>query len=219
MYKHNKISIVIPCYKEEKLLGQVIEGLPDFVDTIIVVDDNSPDNTYEVAQNYALKDSRILVIQHKKNEGVGGAISTGYKKSLQLDAHIAVVMAGDAQMDPEELPLLLDPIIEESYDYAKGDRLSSGQAWEMIPKIRYLGNSALSLLTKIASGYWHVKDSQSGYTAISKNALQAIDWDKTYKRYGQPNDLLVRLNIHNFRVKDVPIRPIYNIESILVLSR
>lgn len=211
LYKNNKVAIVIPCYKEEKLLGKVVEGLPSYVNHIIIIDDMSPDNTYEVAQNYAKQDERVIVIKHKQNQGVGGAISTGYKKALEMDSDVAVVMAGDAQMDPEELPDILDPIVEEGYDYSKGDRLSSGQAWEMIPKIRYLGNSALSLLTKIASGYWHVKDSQSGYTAISKKALQTIDWDKTYKRYGQPNDLLVRLNIHNFRVKDVPIRPIYNI--------
>lgn len=211
LYKNNKVAIVIPCYKEEKLMGKVVEGLPSYVDHIIIIDDMSPDNTYEVAQHYAKQDERIIVIKHEQNQGVGGAISTGYKKALEMDSDVAVVMAGDAQMDPEELPAILDPIVEEGYDYSKGDRLSSGQAWEMIPKIRYLGNSALSLLTKIASGYWHVKDSQSGYTAISKKAMQTIDWDKTYKRYGQPNDLLVRLNIHNFRVKDVPIRPIYNI--------
>ena len=211
MYKNNKVTIVIPCYNEEKLLAKVIEGLPSYIDHIIIIDDVSTDATYEVAKTLSENDKRIIVIRHEQNMGVGGAISTGYKKALVLNSDVAVVMAGDAQMDPLELPAILDPVIEEGYDYSKGDRLSSGQAWEMIPKIRYLGNSALSLLTKIASGYWHVKDSQSGYTAISKKALQTIDWDKTYKRYGQPNDLLVRLNIHNFRVKDVPIRPIYNI--------
>ena len=211
MYKNNILSIVIPCYKEELLLGKVLEGLPSYVDHIIIIDDKSPDNTYEVALNHASCDKRIVVIKHEQNEGVGGAISTGYKKALELDSDVAVVMAGDAQMDPEELPIIIDPVVEEGYDYSKGDRLSSGKAWEMIPKVRYLGNSALSLFTKIASGYWHVKDSQSGYTAINRKALETIDWDKTYKRYGQPNDLLVRLNIHNFRVKDVPIRPIYNI--------
>jgi len=120
-------------------------------------------------------------------------------------------MAGDAQMPPDELPDIIKPIIEDDADYTKGNRLFSGKAWNMIPRVRYLGNSALSLLTKIASGYWHVADSQSGYTAINLKALETIDWDKTYKRYGQPNDLLVRLNIFNFRVKDIPIRPVYGV--------
>lgn len=211
MYKECQISVVIPCFNEEKLLGTVLDGIPIFIDKIIVVDDESPDKTSEIAQSYAENDNRIIVIRHDSNQGVGGAIATGYKKSVELDIDVAVVMAGDAQMDPNELPMLLDPVIEEGYDYSKGDRLTSGKAWNMIPKVRYLGNSALSLMTKIASGYWHVKDSQSGYTAISKKALTTIDWDLTYKRYGQPNDLLVRLNIHEFRVKDVPIKPIYNI--------
>ncbi len=211
MYKNNIISVVIPCYNEELLISKVLQDIPDFIDKIITIDDRSKDETFEILLAASLKDDRIVPIRHEKNQGVGGAIATGYKKSLELEVDVAVVMAGDAQMDPFELPLILDPVIEEGYEYSKGDRLSTGKAWEMIPKVRYLGNSALSLLTKIASGYWHVKDSQSGYTAITKKVLETIDWDKTYKRYGQPNDLLVRLNIFNFRVKDVPIKPIYNI--------
>jgi hypothetical protein len=120
-------------------------------------------------------------------------------------------MAGDAQMDPNDLPALLDPVVSDEVDYAKGNRLFTGDAWNQIPRIRYLGNSAMSLLTKIASGYWHVADSQSGYTAINLKVLKTIDWDQMYKRYGQPNDLLVRLNIYSFRVRDVPVQPVYNI--------
>jgi hypothetical protein len=120
-------------------------------------------------------------------------------------------MAGDAQMDPDDLPALLEPVVSGEVDYAKGNRLFTGDAWQQIPKVRYLGNSAMSLLTKIASGYWHVADSQAGYTVINLKALRTIDWEKMYKRYGQPNDLLVRLNVHSFRVRDVPVRPVYNI--------
>ena len=124
---------------------------------------------------------------------------------------VAVVMAGDGQMDPSDLPALLDPVCEGTADYSKGNRLFTGEAYKMIPKVRFWGNAFLSFLTKIASGYWHVADSQSGYTAINKKALHTIDWDKMYKRYGQPNDLLVRLNIHNMRVVDVPVKPVYNV--------
>jgi hypothetical protein len=120
-------------------------------------------------------------------------------------------MDGDGQMDPDELANLLDPVVENRTDYAKGNRLFTGEAFNRIPKVRYFGNAFLSLLTKIASGYWHVADFQSGYTAINKKALHTIAWDKMYKRYGQPNDLLVRLNVYNFRVSDIPVEPVYNI--------
>ena len=114
-------------------------------------------------------------------------------------------------MNPGDLPSLIEPIINNKADYSKGNRLFTGEAWENIPRIRYLGNSILSLLTKVASGYWHVADSQCGYTAANKKVLQTIKWDKMYKRYGQPNDLLVRLNIEGFVVVDIPVEPIYNI--------
>jgi hypothetical protein len=109
------------------------------------------------------------------------------------------------------MPALLDPVVDDLADYSKGNRLITGEAFRKIPKVRYFGNALLSLLTKIASGYWHVADSQTGYTAINRRALEAIDWDGMYKRYGQPNDLLVRLNVADMRVIDVPVRPVYNI--------
>lgn len=120
-------------------------------------------------------------------------------------------MAGDAQMDPEDLPALLNPVVSDEVDYSKGNRLISGDAWNKIPRIRYMGNSVLSLLTKIASGYWHIADSHTGYTAASLKVLQTIDLNSIYKRYGMPNDMLVKLNVFNFRVCDVPIKPIYGI--------
>ena len=116
----------------------------------------------------------------------------------------AVVMAGDGQMDPKDLPLLLDPVVSGEVYYSKANRLIYQDTYSNIPKIRFFGNAIISLLTKIASGYWHISDSQTGYTVICKEA-------KTYKRYGQPNDLLVRLNVHNFIVKDVPLKPVYNV--------
>lgn len=214
MYKNNYIAVVVPAYNEENLIGRVIETMPDLVDKIVIVDDCSPDKTSEEVQKHldsSDNENYIELIRHTENQGVGGAIATGYKWCRDNEFDITVVMAGDAQMDPDDLPTILDPVVNGEADYTKGNRLSSGDAWEQIPKVRYLGNSAMSLLTKIASGYWHVADSQTGYTAINQKALQTIDWDKMYKRYGQPNDLLVRLNINNFRVKDVPITPVYNI--------
>jgi glycosyltransferase involved in cell wall biosynthesis len=182
------------------------------VDRILVVDDCSQDETADRVRAYESRmDGRLHLICHETNQGVGGAIASGYKWCRDCEVDVAVVMAGDAQMDPADLPALLDPVVSDQVDYAKGNRLFTGDAWNQIPKMRYLGNSMMSLLTKIASGYWHVADSQSGYTAINARALKVIDWDRMYRRYGQPNDLLVRLNVHNLRVRDVPVTPVYDI--------
>ena len=212
MLKGKTIGVVVPAYNEETLIGRVIEMMPDFIDHIVIVDDCSKDRTAEVVSSYsAQKPDRVSLLRHGQNEGVGGAIATGYKWCRDHNLDVAVVMAGDAQMDPEDLPALLDPVLNNEVDYCKGNRLISGEAWAQIPRIRYLGNAALSMLTKIASGYWHVADSQTGYTAINRRALRTIDWDHMYKRFGQPNDLLVRLNVYNFRVRDVEIKPVYGI--------
>lgn len=211
MYKNLSVAVVVPAYNEERQIGRVIETIPQYVDHIVVVDDCSTDQTFEKAKQYASKDCRTVLLRHDVNQGVGGAIASGYKWCRDQDVDVAVVMAGDGQMDPEDMPLLLDPVADEGVDYTKANRLIYSQAYKTIPKVRFLGNSILSLLTKIASGYWHVADSQTGYTAIKKNALHIIDWDDMYKRYGQPNDLLVKLNVYNFRVRDVPMKPVYNI--------
>lgn len=211
MYLEKTIAVVIPAYNEEKLIAKTIASIPDFVDTIIVVDDSSHDQTANIIKKEAEKNSKIHLIEHGVNQGVGGAIISGYKMARDAGADVTVVMAGDAQMDPKDLVPIIKPIAEGSADYTKGNRLFHGDAWQMIPHYRYLGNSFLSLMTKIASGYWHIADSQSGYTAISLLALQRLDLDKIYKRYGMPNDILIRLNQYDFRVRDVHIRPVYNV--------
>ena len=211
MYKNLNIAVVVPAFNEEVLIAKVLTSLPEYVDKVIVVDDCSSDNTSEEVKRLQGTSDRILLIRHEKNQGVGGAIASGYKWARDNDMDIAVVMAGDAQMDPNDLPSLLDPVADEGVDYAKGNRLFTGEAYKTIPKIRYFGNSVLSMLTKIASGYWHVADSQTGYTALGRKGLHLIDWDAMYKRYGQPNDLLVKLNVFDLRVRDVPVRPVYNV--------
>ncbi|MGD0917278.1 MAG: glycosyltransferase family 2 protein, partial [Thermodesulfobacteriota bacterium] len=210
-YRDRTIAVIIPAYNEEELIGKVLESMPGFVDHIVVVDDASCDRTGEVVKAQQVEEERITYIQHTKNRGVGGAIVTGYRWARDNGIDISAVMAGDAQMDPKDLPKLLDPVVEGRTDYSKGNRLFTGKAWRVIPKIRYLGNAALSFLTKIASGYWHVADSQSGYGAVALEVLRTIDLDSIYRRYGMPNDFLVRLNVHHFRVEDVPVNPIYGI--------
>jgi len=209
MLEGKRVAVVVPAYDEERLVAETLRGIPELVDRIYVVDDASQDGT--AAGAGAVGDDRVEVIPHERNSGVGAAIVTGYRRALEEGIDVICVMAADNQMDPEELPALAGPVARGEVEYAKANRLVSGEAWKVIPRTRYLGNAVLSLLTKIASGYWHVADSQAGYTAISRDALKALDLDELYPRYGFPNDMLVHLNVQNARVRDVPSRPIYDV--------
>jgi glycosyltransferase involved in cell wall biosynthesis len=203
------VAVVVPAHDEERLIGETISGIPAFVDRIYVVDDASRDATAERAR--ASGDTRVDVVSHEQNRGVGAAIVTGYKRAAADGCDVVCVMAGDNQMDPADLETLVAPVARGEVDYAKANRLVSGEAWTLIPRTRYLGNAVLSLLTKIASGYWHVADSQSGYTAISRGMLEQLDLDRVYTGYGFPNDFLVHLNVWNARVRDFPSRPVYGV--------
>jgi glycosyltransferase involved in cell wall biosynthesis len=209
MLEGKRVAVVVPAHDEESLIGDTLGGIPAFVDSVIVVDDGSADGTVDRAR--AFGDARAEVVVHERNRGVGAAIVTGYRRALELEADVVCVMAADNQMDPADLATLVRPVARGELDYAKANRLFTGQAWELIPRSRYLGNAALSLLTKIASGYWHVADSQSGYTAINRELLELLDLDRVYQGYGFPNDLLVHLNVWNARVRDFPSRPIYGV--------
>ncbi|MBV8258385.1 MAG: glycosyltransferase family 2 protein [Actinobacteria bacterium] len=209
MLEGKRVAVVVPAHDEQALIATTIGGIPALVDRIYVVDDGSSDATSAAAEGAG--DARVEVIRHDRNRGVGAATVTGYRRALDDGADVIVVMNGDNQMDPDELPLLVQPVAHGDADYAKANRLFSGQAYQLIPKMRFFGNAVLSLLTKIASGYWHVADSQSGYTAISREMLGQLDLDRVYTRYGFPNDMLVHLNVWNARVRDVPSRPIYGV--------
>ncbi len=203
------MAVVVPAHGEEELIATTLQGIPGFVDRIYVVDDASVDETVERAR--AVDDPRVEVVVHDRNRGVGAAIVTGYKRALAERMDAVAVMAGDNQMDPDELETLALPVVRDEVDYAKANRLFTGKAWQLIPHNRYLGNAVLSLLTKIASGYWHVADSQAGYTVVSLRMLQLLDLDRIYTSYGFPNDMLVHLNVWNARVRDVESRPIYGV--------
>ena len=217
MFENRRVAVVVPAYNEEKLIDRVLDTMPVFVDRVIVVNDASTDGTADaLAAAQVRMGGRLRVVHHGKNSGVGAAIVTGYRLAIEeaQGNDLVVVMAGDAQMDPADLPRLLMPLVKDQADYTKGNRLFTGQAWKIIPRHRYLGNAVLSLLTKIASGYWHVADSQSGYTAITIEALRVLQLERLYPRYGFPNHLLVELNNYDFRVRDVPIRPVYNVGEV-----
>jgi glycosyltransferase involved in cell wall biosynthesis len=209
MFEDKRVAVVVPAYDEEALIGDTLRGIPPLVDRILVVDDGSTDRTAERVREVG--DQRVEILTHEQRSGVGAAVLTGYRRALAEGLDIVVVMNGDNQMDPADLPTLVEPVARGELDYAKANRLFTGQAWQLIPKTRYLGNAVLSMLTKIASGYWHVADSQSGYTAVSREMLERLDLDRVYTNYGFPNDMLVHLNVWNARVRDIPSRPIYGV--------
>lgn len=214
MYEGKTVAVVIPCYNEGTQIEKVLRTMPEFVDCVLVVDDRSTDDTAEVVGRFIAGEGdspRVVLLRQERNQGQGAAVARGYREVLDRGYDVAAVMDGDGQMDPDELQLLVGPVARGQTDYAKGNRLFYRGAWEATPHYRYLGNAFLSMLTKIASGYWHVADSQTAYVAISRKALETIDLGSLYPRFGYPNDMLVRLNVYDFRVADVPIRPVYHV--------
>jgi len=211
MFGRKKIAVVVPAHNEARLIAQAVEQIPKFVDLIIVVDDASEDGTLAALDAETAR-PEIVAVRHEVNQGVGAAIVTGYKKAVLFGAQIVVVMAGDAQMDPDDLPFLLDPVIKKECDYAKGDRLSWPGAFRAMPFTRYVGNHVLSKLTRLTSGFEDIRDSQCGYTAVTADLLSRIDLDSLYARYGFPNDMLAKVHAAQGRVSNVTVRPIYGQE-------
>lgn len=211
MYKGRRVAAVVPAHNEEKLIGRVIETMPDLVDRIVVVDDCSDDRTSEVATG--THDPRVTVLRHDRNTGVGGAILDGHRLALKDGVDVSVVMAGDAQMDPRYLPDLLDPIVEHGYGFSKANRFFSMESFQDMPAHRVLGNVVLSFMTKVASGYWHIFDPQNGYTAIAREALERLPLSRIAIGYQFENDLLINLNILNVRVRDVAVPALYGTEA------
>jgi len=259
MYKDKSIAVVVPAYNEELHILKVLEGMPDFVDAVYVVDDCSTDRTAEIVRDFvahsrtsslahsrtnalthsseagalthsrtsspthfrthapthsvAAAGPRIELVQHARNSGVGAAIVTGYKRTLADGLDIAVVMAGDNQMDPDELPGLLDPIADGRADYTKGDRTSRREHLVGMSPWRRLGNWLLRWLTRIAVGNMKVRDPQNGYTAASAELLAALPLDRLYPRYGYCNQLLAWVSVYKRRLVEVPMPSRYQGEK------
>jgi len=212
MYRDHKINVIVPAFNEELLISDTLLGMPDFIDAVIVIDDCSVDRTNEITKSIASNDDRIELITHKENLGLGQSLIDGYLASLETEGHITVVMAGDNQMDPVDLPNLLDTLIDGNHDYVKGNRLLHTDISAM-PKYRYLGNSLLTLLTKFATGYYALMDPQCGYTVIRNTALAKIPIGSMTKGYGYNADILTMLNIQQFSVADCEVRPVYGEEK------
>ncbi|SFS53401.1 glycosyltransferase family 2 protein [Halostagnicola kamekurae] len=278
MYREATVGVVLPAYNEEGFVGDVIREIPEYVDRIYAIDDQSTDGTWEeilaaaraesgaqtgaisstvvdgdhsrggddqphaaddhsraaanqpgteddqpradggpepLTTRATLHDSigRVLPIQHRENMGAGGAIKTGYLAALEEGVTVTATIDADGQMDLSQLPRLLDPIVEGRADYAKGNRLLDREYRAAMPRFRFVGNSMLTFLTKVASGYWKTMDPQNGYTAISHEALEAVDVPSLYEYYGYCNDLLVKLNVDEMRVADVGMPAVYGDEE------
>jgi glycosyltransferase involved in cell wall biosynthesis len=213
VYKNHSIAVVVPAYNEEQLIGNTLSSIPEFVDRIYAVNDASVDNTQAIIEEISQKDPRVLPIRHGKNLGVGSAVSSGYKRARDDNMDITVVMDGDNQMDSHLMPSMIDPIVKNRADYTKGNRLLSPEYRRGMSKWRFLGNTILTFLTKFSSGYWNLMDPQNGYTAISHRALERINLDTLYPRYGYLNDLLVKLNVFGFRVMNIEMPARYGREK------
>jgi glycosyltransferase involved in cell wall biosynthesis len=213
MLKNKKIAVVVPAYNEQLLIEKTLTTIPSYVDKIIVVEDYSQDRTKLIIKSLMKKNKKIILVEHEKNKGLGHSLITGYLKSLELEIDVIAVMAGDNQMDPNDLKKVVMPVIEGRVDYTKGNRLLEDDCVAKMPGYRFIGNSFLTLLTKFATGYWRIIDPQSGYTAISKKALSTIKIQDMIKGYGYNADILNMLNLSNFKVCDIAIRPVYGKEK------
>ena len=205
------VAVIIPTYNESQFIAQVIRGIGPEVSHIIVVDDCSTDDTVEVVRK--VNDPRITMILHEENRGVGGAMISGYRAALNLDVDVFVKIDGDGQMDSTFIPNLIAPISKGLCDYIKGSRFHNRENLAQMPYIRLLGNIGLSFLTKVASGYWDIFDSTSGFTAIHREALKQIDIDSLDSGYFFETNMLIQLYHIHAVVRDVPIITTYGEEK------
>ena len=208
----NGIVTVIPAYRVQDTIEAVLQDLPDYIKHIIVVDDASPDSTADLVADLAQKDIRLTLIRHSQNQGVGGAMITGFRKALELGAQIVIKLDGDGQMDPAHIPALVTPLILGKADYTKGNRFRDFASLRNMPFIRRVGNLGLSFLTKAATGYWNIFDPTNGYFAIRAEVLEQLPLDQIDKRYFFETSLLANLYLINALVLDVPIPARYGSE-------
>ena len=205
MFQGKRIGVTVPSYNEEVLIATTIDNMPPYADRIYVVNDGSTDGTCQIISGMCQANDKLVLINHPTNRGVGAAIVTGYKKCLDDGMDIAVVMAGDNQMDPLELPRLLAPIMSGKAGYSKGNRMSSPRHMEGMSRWRRFGNRLLRWLTRVSSGNYEILDPQNGYTAASADALRKIDLDSVYPNYGYCNDLLVKFTVARVQIAEVPM--------------
>lgn len=211
MIENRTVAVVVPAYRVEREISNLISRMPAYVDRIIVVDDASPDGTAEKVVEVA--DTRVTLLRHRTNQGVGGAMATGFRAALEQGVDVVVKCDGDGQMDPGDIERLVRPLLEGRADYAKGSRFHHFRELASMPRIRLGGNVGLTFLTKLASGYWHVLDPQNGFVAIRSELLGRLPLDRLARGYFFENDMLIRLNCLEARVADVPLPSRYGEEQ------
>ena len=209
MFENKLIGAVVPAHNEEKFIGAVIDSVPDFVDTIYVVNDASTDRTLEIATAKAGRNKKLVIINRREQGGVGAAILTGHLRAVKDGMDVLAVLAGDGQMDPAILDRIIGPVAAGKADYVKGNRLASREHRKEMPAFRLVGNFLLTNLTRLASGYWKISDPQNGYTAISAAVLKKLDISRIETGFAFENDMLVKLNAVGARVMDVQHAAVY----------
>ncbi len=214
MYRDHSIAVVVPAFNEEALIERTIAEMPDYVDAIIVVDDASTDGTAGRVEKLIPGDPRLILIRNGRNQGKGSCVVQGFGQCLESGFSITALMDGDNQMPAEHLASLLDAIIDGELDATKGNRfIASPQALSAMPKYRLIGNVLLTMMTKLASGYWSIFDSQNGFWAIRTATLGKLELQRLARRYDLENSLLINLNIIGARVRDVAIPARYGDEK------
>ena len=203
------VVVIIPAFRvSSKILG-VVREIPNWVAEIIVVDDCCPENSGDLVEK-SIKDPRVKVVRHMTNQGVGGAMRTGYTRALNNDSNqVFIKIDGDGQMDLNQIPALIAPILSGRADYTKGNRFDSIEDLEQMPRLRILGNAVLSLFSKMSSGYWNVTDPTNGFTAIDRTVLERIKLEKVRSSFFFESDMLFRLSLARGVVEDVPMKARY----------
>lgn len=214
------IAVVIPCYNVSRHIRDVIKNLPAEVNWIVAVNDRSNDDTERILSGLQQENKKVIVINHEINLGVGGAMITGFKKSIELNSDITIKIDGDDQMDSSYIPALIKPIIDNKADYTKGNRFRDFKALRQMPALRRFGNLGLSFMIKAASGYWNIFDPNNGFVAINNEMLRTIDINKIHKRYFFESSMLIELYHAGAVIQEVPMKARYGNEvSNLSLTR
>ncbi|HEY5772510.1 MAG TPA: glycosyltransferase family 2 protein, partial [Chitinophagaceae bacterium] len=212
------ITVVIPCYNVAKHIKDVICNIPDSISYIIAVNDCSKDDTESILLKLANENKKLIYIRHEMNQGVGGAMITGYKRSMELNADITIKMDGDGQMDAAYIPALVKPLVNDKADFTKGNRFRDLKALQAMPLSRRIGNLGLSFIIKAASGYWNVFDPTNGFTAIKNETLKSMNFNRIHKRYYFETSMLIELYYANAVVNDIPMKARYG-DEVSGLSR
>ncbi|MHA1224083.1 MAG: glycosyltransferase family 2 protein [Candidatus Heimdallarchaeaceae archaeon] len=211
MYEGKKVSITIPVYNESKHIQEVIENIPNYIDFIVVIDDASTDNTLRILND--INEKRLYIIKHDRNQGVGKSTLDGHNLGVEMGADILIRSDGDGQMDMSNLPKLIDPLIFDDIDYTKGNRMASKSLYKCMPKIRVLGNRILTFMTRAATGYWKLQDSQNGFTAIKVETYNLLRQKHIKNDYRFENSMLYELSLVKAKIKEVDMPAIYGDEK------